>query len=76
MKVEKTIQQSQQDSTYYMTVRMTREELEQIDGMREEYKKACFASLSRHAAVKLLIERGFLEVMETVIGPMFKLSPK
>ena len=67
---------SQSGSTYYMTVRMTREELELIDGVRQQYKQVCYAELSRHAAVKLLIERGILEVMESVIGPMVRLSTK
>ena len=64
------------DGTYYMTVRLSKEELEQVDGLRQQYKAATHAKLSRHATVKLMIERGYVEVIKTVIAPMKALTAK
>ena len=64
------------DGTYYMTVRLSKEELEQVDGLRQQYKAATHAKLSRHATVKLMMEQGYLEVIKTVIGPMKALTAK
>ncbi len=69
-------QKKETDGTYYMTVRLSREELEQVDGLRQQYKAATHAKLSRHATVKLMIEQGYLEVIKTVIEPMKAITAK
>ena len=69
-------QKKETDGTYYMTVRLSREELEQVDGLRQQYKAATHANLSRHATVKLMIEQGYLKVIQTVIEPMKAITAK
>ena len=52
----------------YITVRVSDEENDMIEGLMEQYKKATKVKISKHSAVKLMMEWGFLSVMENVIG--------
>lgn len=67
--VEKIRSNKMEENEKQITVRFKDWELEYINSIMTSYKETFKVSISRHKAIKLMLEQGYLGVVENIIQP-------